>query len=141
MFSPPYLFKGPRPSITGAPSIVGLGTTFTITTPQADDIAKVSLIRLGSTTHAFDMNQRFQWLSFTRGSGNLTVSAPTSRNDAPPGHYMVFILDANDVPSTAAIIRLGTDAELEPPANQLARRGFHLRLQRPHLHLYRSQLR
>ncbi len=119
LFSPPYLFKGPRPSITGAPSIVGLGTTFTITTPQADDIAKVSLIRLGSTTHAFDMNQRFQWLSFTRGSGNLTVSAPTSWNDAPPGHYMVFILDANDVPSTAAIIRLGTDAELEPPANQL----------------------
>ena len=37
----------------------------------------------------------------------------------PPGHYMVFILDANGVPSTAAIIRMGTDAELEPPANQL----------------------
>jgi PKD repeat protein len=118
LYSPPYLFKGPRPSITGAPSVVGYGTTFTITTPQADDIAKVSLIRLGSTTHAFDMNQRFQWLSFTRGTGALTVAAPTNRNDAPPGHYMVFVLDANDVPSEAAIIRMGTDSDLDPPPNQ-----------------------
>jgi PKD repeat protein len=118
LYSPPYLFKGPQPSITGAPSIVGYGTTFTITTPQADDIGKVSLIRLGSTTHAFDMNQRFQWLSFTHGAGSLAVTAPTSRNDAPPGHYMVFALDASGVPSKAVIIRLGTDSELEPPANQ-----------------------
>ena len=118
LFSPPYLFKGTRPTITGAPSIVGYGTTFTITTPQADGIAKVSLIRIGATTHAFDMNQRFQWLSFTHASGSLTVSAPTSWNDTPPGHYMVFILTADSVPSTAAIIRMGTDAELQPPANQ-----------------------
>ena len=118
LYSPPYLFKGPRPSITGAPSVVGYGTTFTITTPEADSIAKVSLVRIGSTTHAFDMNQRFQWLSFTPGSGDLTVQAPTSRNDAPPGHYMVFILTADSVPSAAAIIRLGTDTELEPPSNQ-----------------------
>jgi PKD repeat protein len=116
LFSPPYLFKGPRPSITGAPTEVGYGATFSVSTPEADSIAQVSLIRLGVTTHAFDMNQRFQRLSFTdAGDGTLTVTAPASRNDAPPGHYMLFILDGNGVPSVAAIVKVGED--LAPPPN------------------------
>jgi PKD repeat protein len=115
LFSPPYLFKGPRPTITAAPSQVGYGTTFEVSTPQAAGIARISLIRLGSTTHAFDMNQRFQWLSFAAGDGTLTVAAPANRNDAPPGHYMLFILDGNGVPSAAAIVKVGT--ELLPPPN------------------------
>jgi hypothetical protein len=106
LFSPPYLFRGPRPTITAAPSAVSYGSSFSVTTPQAANIAKVSFIRLGSTTHAFDMNQRFQWLSFTRQTGALTISAPTSANRAPPGHYMLFILDGNGVPSVAWIIKL-----------------------------------
>src|SRR5262249_16594853 len=118
LFSPPYLFQGTRPTITNAPSIVGYGTTFTLTTPDAANIAKVSLIRIGSATHAFDMNQRFQWLSFARGSGDLSVTMPSSRNDTPPGHYMVFILDGNNVPSVGSILRVGTDAEIQPPTNQ-----------------------
>jgi PKD repeat protein len=118
LYSPPYLFKGARPSITGAPSIVGYGTSFTVTTPQADAIAMVSFIRIGSVTHAFDMNQRFQTLTFTHGSGSISVNAPSSRNDAPPGHYMVFILTADSIPSSGAIVRLGTDAEINPPTNQ-----------------------
>jgi galactose oxidase len=106
LFSPPYLFRGSRPPISAAPSVVGYGTSFSVTTPQAANIAKVSLIRLGSTTHAFDMNQRFQRLSFTRQTGALTISAPTSKNRAPPGHYMLFILDGNGIPSVARIIKL-----------------------------------
>lgn len=117
LFSPPYLFKGPRPTITAAPSVVGYGTSFTVTSPDADGITQVSLIRLGSATHAFDMNQRFQWLGFTHAAGVLTISAPTSRNDTPPGHYMLFLLNANLVPSVAAIVRVGTDAEIAPPPN------------------------
>jgi hypothetical protein len=107
LFSPPYLFKGARPVISSAPQVVGYGTSFTVTTLQAADIAKVSLIRLGSTTHSFDMNQRFQWLSFTRTSGGLTISALTSRNRTPPGHYLLFILNQNGVPSIAKIVRVG----------------------------------
>ena len=41
------------------------GTSFTVTTPNAAQIAKVSLIRSPSVTHALDMNQRFQFLNFT----------------------------------------------------------------------------
>jgi hypothetical protein len=106
LFSPPYLFRGARPTISSAPTSVRYGNTFRILTPQASSIAKVSLIRLGAVTHAFDENQRFQRLSFTKDATGLTVTAPSSSNRAPPGHYMVFILNSNDVPSVAKIIRV-----------------------------------
>ena len=66
----------------------------------------MNLVRLGSVTHAFDMNQRFLTLSFTRGSGQLTVQMPNEPNSAPPGHYMLFILNEAGVPSIAKIVQL-----------------------------------
>jgi hypothetical protein len=105
-FSPPYLFRGTQPTITDAPSEVRYGDTFRILTPDAGAITHVSLIRLGAVTHAFDQNQRFQRLSFTTDGTGLTVTAPGSPNRAPPGHYMVFILDQDDVPSVARIVRI-----------------------------------
>jgi hypothetical protein len=106
LFSPPYLFRGARPSITSAPAEVAYGSQFRIETPDAPAITHVSLIRLGAVTHAFDENQRFQRLTFTADASGLTVTAPTSSNRAPPGHYMVFILNGADVPSVAKIVRL-----------------------------------
>lgn len=106
LFSPPYLLRGPRPEITSAPADVAYGAQFRILTPEAGAITQVSLIRLGATTHAFDENQRFQRLTFTSDATGLTVTAPSSSNRAPPGHYMVFILNAADVPSVARIIRI-----------------------------------
>jgi hypothetical protein len=108
LFSPPYLFNGPRPEITDAPRSVGYGTRFSVATPQAAEIAKVSLVRLGSTTHAIDMNQRFQWLSFTRQEGLLSVTVRGNPNRTPPGHYLLFILNGNGVPSVGRIIRVGS---------------------------------
>jgi hypothetical protein len=106
LFSPPYLFRGARPTISSAPSEVRYGEQFRLLTPQAGAITHVSLIRLGAVTHAFDENQRFQRLSFTADATGLTVTAPGSSNRAPPGHYMVFILNGADVPSVAKIIRI-----------------------------------
>jgi PKD repeat protein len=117
LFSPPYLFKGTRPTITAAPSTVVYGTSFSVETPEADVITNVSLIRLGSTTHAADMNQRFQRLSFTRGVGALTITVPASLNRTPPGHYMLFIVDGNGVPSVARIVKVGSVGEPPPPPN------------------------
>ncbi|MGH7579624.1 MAG: galactose oxidase-like domain-containing protein [Gemmatimonadales bacterium] len=105
-FSPPYLLRGSRPEITSAPADVAYGAAFRVLTPQASSIARVSLIRLGAVTHAFDENQRFQWLSYTADATGLDVTAPSSANRAPPGHYMVFILDGDDVPSVGHIIRI-----------------------------------
>jgi hypothetical protein len=106
LFSPPYLFKGPQPTISSAPSELRYGAPFTIETPEADAVANVSLIRLGSTTHAFDMNQRFQRLPFSHQSGGLTVSAPADPNRTPPGHYMLFIVSGAGVPSVGKIVRV-----------------------------------
>lgn len=105
-YSPPYLFLGARPTISSAPTPISYGTSFAVGTPNASSIAKVSLIALGSTTHAFDMGQRFMWLTFSKTSSGLTVKAPTSRNAAPPGYYMLFILNSTGVPSKARIIQL-----------------------------------
>ena len=106
LFSPPYLFKGARPQITGAPTEVRYGDQFRVLTPQAGSITQVSLIRLGAVTHAFDQNQRFQRLTFRADATGLTVTAPSSSNRAPPGHYMVFILNQAKVPSVARIVRI-----------------------------------
>jgi galactose oxidase len=106
LFSPPYLFKGTRPYISKAPSTVNYGEIFFIGTADPAAIKRVTWIRLGSVTHAFDSNQRFNELSFALTTGGLNVTAPNSRNLAPPGHYMLFILNGNGVPSTARIIRI-----------------------------------
>ena len=106
LFSPPYLFKGARPTVSSAPATVGYGQTFLISTPDVAAIASVTLVRLSSVTHAFNMNQRFNRLSFTVAAGGLQATAPANSNLAPPGHYMLFILNGNGVPSVAKIIQL-----------------------------------
>jgi hypothetical protein len=106
LFSPPYLFRGARPTITSAPTEIRYGQQFRLLTPDAAAITNVSFIRLGSVTHAFDENQRFQRLSFTADATGLTVTAPSSSNRAPPGHYMVFILNGSNVPSVGRIVRI-----------------------------------
>jgi hypothetical protein len=105
VYSPPYLFKGARPTISSAPSLVQYGQSFTVSTPDASTISKVSLVRLPSVTHAFDQDQRFQFLNFTAGSGQLTVTAPATANLAPPGYYMLFVVNGNGVPSVASMVR------------------------------------
>jgi hypothetical protein len=106
LYAPPYLFKGARPTITSAPSQVTYGAFFHVQTPDAGRIASVSLIRIGSVTHAINMDQRFLSLSFQVAGGALTVQAPANGNLAPPGYYMLFILDGNGVPSVAPILKL-----------------------------------
>lgn len=110
IFSPPYLSAGARPTITAAPTAVGYGQATLISTPDAASIAKVSLIRLPSVTHTLDGNQRFMTLSFTQTSGGLTVTFPANANLAPPGHYMLFLVNSAGVPSVAAILQIAAGA-------------------------------
>lgn len=111
IYSPPYLFKGARPTITSAPARVDYGTAFDIQTPEAASIVSVSLIRPGSVTHTFDRDQRFLELTFRQTSGGLSIDAPANANLAPPGYYMLFILNGNGVPSVARFVRLPSPAE------------------------------
>ncbi len=106
IYSPPYLFKGARPALTSAPAEVGFGEAFFVATPTPQSITNVNWIRLSSVTHAFNQNQRINRLSFSRTSGGLIVTAPSVANLCPPGHYMLFLLNGNGVPSVARIIRI-----------------------------------
>jgi hypothetical protein len=115
IYSPPYLFKGARPTIGSAPAGAAYGSSFDVTTPDAASITKVSLIRTASVTHSFDMNQRFQFLNFTTASGKITVQAPTA-SLAPPGDYILFLLNRNGVPSGGSIIRLSSTSDVTPPS-------------------------
>ncbi len=76
LFSPPYLFKGPRPTITSAPADRAMADHHGQDAGAAE-ITKVSLISIGSVTHAFDANQRFMWLTFTRTSTSVNVKVPS----------------------------------------------------------------
>jgi galactose oxidase len=110
LFSPPYLFKGPRPVITKAPASVAYGEIFVVETPAPGEIKHVTWIRLSSVTHSFNPNQRINSLDLKPGANQLTVTAPANGNVCPPGHYMLFLLNQNKVPSIAVIIQVTAPA-------------------------------
>src|SRR5262249_54350514 len=107
VFSPPYLFKGSRPVIGRAPDAVSYGQKFELKTSDASRIRKVTFIRMGSATHALNFDQRLSYLPFQANGGSLSLTAPASANLAPPGYYMLFILNEQNVPSVAKIVRIG----------------------------------
>lgn len=112
IFTPPYLYRldgtlAARPVITDAPSEASYGQAFTVQTPEAATIVRATWIRLSSVTHAFNQNQRMNNLTVSvTGASSVTVTAPASANMAPPGHYMLFLIDSNGVPSVARIVRI-----------------------------------
>ena len=115
VFSPPYLFKGARPTVSSAPADIAYGQSFVVQTPDAAAVTAVTLVRLSTVTHAFNMNQRFLRLTFSAGANQLTVTPPSVGEIAPPGHYMMFLLNAAGVPSIASIVRLSNDVVPTPP--------------------------
>jgi len=112
IYSPAYLFNSNgtaalRPGITAVtPGTFNYGATFQVQTPDAANITSVVLVRPGAQTHAFDMDQRLVGLSYTVGTGVLNVTAPPNGNIAPPGYYMLFVLNSAGVPSVATFVRL-----------------------------------
>ena len=115
VFSPPYLFKGTRPTISSAPAATTYGGTMDVQTPDAATIASVSFIRLSSVTHIDNMDQRFIPLSFTAGASSLTVQSPPDANMAPPGFYMLFIVNTTGVPSVAQIVQISGTSPTPTP--------------------------
>ena len=105
-YSPPYLSKGARPTITQAPSQVSYGSNFFVATPDSTSIAKAVLIRTSAVTHFFDQNTRYVPVIFQQATGGLTITAPASANFAPPGYYMLFLVNSAGVPSVAPFVQL-----------------------------------
>jgi hypothetical protein len=107
VFQPPYFFKGARPTIIGAPTQCTYGQSININSPQATNIHWASLLRNCVTTHSFDGSQRLVDLDITsRDAGTVTATVPRNPNFAPPGWYMLFIVDKGALPSIASWIHL-----------------------------------
>ncbi|BAZ22210.1 kelch repeat-containing protein [Kalymmatonema gypsitolerans NIES-4073] len=107
IYSPAYMSQT-RPVISSAPAATNYSRTITIQTNQpATNIKWVHLIRPMATTHGLDTEQRVVDLPISSRSGNsLSVQITGNRNIAPPGYYMLFVVDNNNVPSVASWIQL-----------------------------------
>ncbi|MEZ4660715.1 MAG: SdrD B-like domain-containing protein [Caldilineaceae bacterium] len=122
IFSPPYLFKkdgsgqlADRPIISSIPDSARYSTTFDVTATPAAAITKVALVRLSSVTHSVNLEQRYLTLNFSQSGSTLSVTAPANPNLAPPGYSMLFLINADGVPSVAEFIRLEADAPIPTP--------------------------
>lgn len=106
LYSPPYLFGGPRPTIAAAPAGVQYGQSVTIETPDAAAVEQVVLVRCSSVTHSFNFNQRLvELLIGTRTHDTVVVTAPPDGHVAPPGIYLLFLLVAG-VPSVGTFFQV-----------------------------------
>ena len=105
-FFPGY-FDMPRPTISAAPATINYGAGFAISTPNAADITEVILLRPGAVTHGYNMSQRgIECVISGGGAATVNAVAPPSAVLAPPGWYLLFVLDASRVPSEGRWIRL-----------------------------------
>jgi galactose oxidase len=112
IFSPPYLFDQSgnpaiRPVITSVSTdILHYDQSFSVTTPDAASIVKVHLIRFSAVTHAFNQGQTLYRATFSANANGLNVTGPASGRLAPPGPYLLFLVNAAGVPSEARVITL-----------------------------------
>jgi hypothetical protein len=109
IYKPAYLFQGPRPELHGTPTgSLGYGQDFQVGTATPGQVSRAVLVAPITSTHSIDTSQRVLDLQTVsgRGSGTLTLRTPASANDAPPGYYMLFLLNAKGVPSVAQWVQL-----------------------------------
>ncbi|RST46121.1 galactose oxidase early set domain-containing protein, partial [Variovorax sp. MHTC-1] len=113
IYSPPYLFdsngqRRARPIINQTPAQLTLGTDFRVTVASSRPIRRVTLIRTGAVTHSTDFGQRFLELPFTQatGSSNVDITLNESPNVVPIGHYLLYVIDDNGVPSVGKILKV-----------------------------------
>lgn len=114
LYSPGYCFAGARPRIDSAPDQVSYGETFEVESPDSSSVTGVALMRAGAVTHSFDMEQRYVGLRIIdAGNGRLQLEAPPKAELAPPGYYLLFLLNPEGIPSVGRFVRVGAPV---PPA-------------------------
>jgi hypothetical protein len=99
IYTPPYLFRGERPVIDDAPAAVRHGERFVARVTGTPATAR--LIRPGSATHMLNTDQRSIALGLAAGprAGTVALTVPAEPALLPPGPYLLFVTDANGVPS------------------------------------------
>jgi YVTN family beta-propeller protein len=119
LYLPPYLFNSDgtlaeRPTIDKAPTVMDVGKTYALQTSSTQPITRVVMVHTGSVTHGWNMDQRFMELTFSAHDGAWMIQAPTKAADAPPGMYLLFVLDAQGVPSVASLVRVNVAENPNP---------------------------
>lgn len=110
LYEPPYIATANRILIQGAPRMLSYGQPFDVLIDRAaTNVARAALIRNGSVTHSTDNDQRYVGLAIGNRTGNrLSLSAPPTGNVAPPGYYMLWLVDTAGQPcQVAPFVRLG----------------------------------
>ena len=80
------------------------GSTQRITASQR--IVSAELIRPAAVTQSSDPNQRFVALPVSVSGKHIRLTVTGNPNLAPPGWYMLFVVNANGVPSVARWIHV-----------------------------------
>jgi len=106
IYTPPYLYRDSRPTLSGGTQTIARGGTGTFTSPQASAIKKVRLIRPSASTHVTDVDQRSIALDFTTSGNKITVTVPKNRNLVQSGWYMLFVDDDQGTPSKAQWVKV-----------------------------------
>jgi hypothetical protein len=106
IYSPPYLYHGPRPALTSGPSRLPLGASGVFGTAHPAQIATARLIRPSASTHVTDLEQRSIALSIHRGTNGVSLTVPGNDGLVPPGWYMLFVTNRAGVPSVARWIEI-----------------------------------
>jgi Domain of unknown function (DUF1929) len=106
ILNPPYAAGPGRPEIDETVAEVSPAALFVIKTRQAGAITRVAMLRTGSVTHSFHSDQRYIGLKFTAAFPELVAAAPPNHNIAPPGYYLLFIIDQDGLPSKGRFIHL-----------------------------------
>jgi hypothetical protein len=130
VYSPPYLFDGARPVIDRVADetdwTYGHGYSIRTSTP----ITSAELIRPAAVTHQSDPNQRYVTLPISGSGDAVSLNLTSSADIAPPGGYMLFVTNGNNVPSVAKWVHVGgsTRATASPasPAKHALLFGNHL---------------
>jgi plastocyanin len=105
-YVPPYFFK-PRPTIGASPATIAYGVGFAVQAPLPAAIAEIVLMRPGAVTHGFNQNQRYVGCAISgRTATEVQATAPPDGTIAPPGWYLLFLVDSDRIPSEAVWIRL-----------------------------------
>jgi hypothetical protein len=105
IYWPPYLFQGGRPELRLSADTAGYGTTLTATTTGT--LREASLMHPTSCTHSCDNNQRLVDLPFSvTGPGTVALTLPSNPALAPPGWYLVVVVDTRGVPSPGQWVHL-----------------------------------
>ena len=120
VYYPPYLYNSAggfatRPVIDSAPSSVDIGETFEVDLGGTAAISRVALIKTTSASHSFNMDQRYIELPFQQSADKLMAQAPTRAGEAPPGFYLLFVLNSAGTPSIARMVKIGV-APVQNPA-------------------------